>query len=585
MSLVTSTVGTGVFIPCEPGDESGLWEIFIPGLEPGALYKYEIHSYTGIVAQKADPYGFAAEMRPGEASVVWDLGSYRWNDSEWMIGRARRRDSVRRSRSTKSTSAPGCKTLPWTRKPARWLTYRELAENLVPYVNEMGYTRVELLPVTEHPLDRSWGYQTVGYFAPTSRYGNPDDFRHFVDTAHQAGLAVIMDWVPSHFPKDGHGLSNFDGTPLYEPPDPRRSQQHDWGTLTFNFGRVEVCAFLLSNALFWLDKYHIDGLRVDAVSSMLYLDYSRGPGQWLPNEFGGREHVEAIEFFGRFNTLVHQQFPDVLTFAEEASAWPNVTGPVEDGGLGFDFKWNMGWMHDTLKYFPERPLIPALPSRSTDIFANLCVFRKFYAALSHDEVVHGKGAMLSKMAGDYWQKFANLRALYGYMYGHPGKKLLFMSCEIGQWNEWNFEKGVEWALLDYEPHRKLQEYVAALNRFYLSEPSLHEVDFSWAGFEWIDCDDAEQSVLSFIRRSANPNDFIIVAANFTPVVRNDFRIGVPRAGMYRELLNSDAQNYGGSNVVNALPLAAEPGEWQRQPCSIRLTLPPLAVVFLKPVLP
>ena len=564
--------------------ESGVWELFIAGLAQGALYKYEVQSRSGAVALKADPYGFAAELRPATASVIWDLSSYRWNDSDWMNGRRQRQKpsspiSIYEVHLGSWMQAPSPET-----NPARWLTFRELAEKLVPYVKEMGYTHIELLPVAEHPLDGSWGYQTVGYFAPTSRHGNPDDFRHFVDTAHQAGLGVIMDWVPAHFPKDAHGLSFFDGTHLYEHPDPRRSHQLDWGTFTFNFERAEVCAFLLSNALFWLDNYHIDGLRVDAVSSMLYLDYSRGPGEWLPNEFGGREHVEAIEFFKRFNTLVHQQFPDVLTFAEEASTWPKVTGPGEDGGLGFDFKWNMGWMHDTLNYFRKDPLYRCHHHNLLTFSLTYAFSEKFTLPLSHDEVVHGKGAMLSRMPGDNWQKFANLRALYGYMYGHPGKKLLFMGSEIGQWNEWNFEKGVEWALLDYDSHRRLRDYVAELNRLYISEPALHKVDFSWEGFEWIDCDHAEQSLLSFIRRSANPNEFIIVAANFTPVLRHDCRIGVPSSSRYCEVLNSDAAIYGGSNFLNAWPIAAEPGKWQGQACSIKLTLPPLAVLFLKPVL-
>jgi 1,4-alpha-glucan branching enzyme len=566
------------------GGESGLWELFIPGLDPGALYKYEIKSREGIVARKADPCGFAAELRPGTASVVWDLGSYLWNDSDWMTGRRQRQKSGSPISIYEVHLGSWMRDASRETKPERWLTYRELAERLVPYAKEMGFTHIELLPVTEHPLDGSWGYQTTGYFAPTSRHGDPDDFRHFVDTAHQAGMGVILDWVPGHFPKDAHGLSQFDGTPLYEHPDPRRSHQQDWGTFSFNFNCAGVCAFLLSNALFWLDEYHIDGLRVDAVTSMLYLDYSRGPGEWLPNELGGREHLEAIEFFKRFNTLVHQRFPDVLTFAEESSTWPKVTGPIEDGGLGFDLKWNMGWMHDTLKYFQEDPLYRCHHHNQLTFSLTYAFSENFTLPLSHDEVVHGKAAMLSKMPGDYWQKFANLRALYGYMYGHPGKKLLFMSCEIGQWNEWNFEKGVEWALLGYDSHRQLLEYVAALNRLYVSEPALHKMDFSWEGFEWIDCDDAERSVLAFIRRSANPDEFIIVAANFTPVLRHDCRIGVPRSDRYGELFNSDAAIYGGSNSVNPRPIAAEPGDWKGQPYSIKLTLPPLAVLFLKPVL-
>jgi len=561
-----------------------LWELFIPGLAPGALYKYEIRSREGIVAQKADPCGFAAELRPGAASVVWDLDSYQWNDSDWMIGRRERQELSSPVSIYEVHLGSWMHAASEDAEPAGWLTYRELAETLVPYVKDMGYTHIELLPVTEHPLDGSWGYQTVGYFAPTSRYGDPDDFRHFMDTAHQAGLGVIMDWVPAHFPADNHGLSGFDGTPLYEHPDPRRGHQQDWGTLAFNLERAEVCAFLLASALFWLDKYHIDGMRVDAVSSMLYLDYSRGPGEWLPNELGGREHLEAIEFFKRFNSLVHRQFPGVLTFAEEASTWPLVTRPVEDGGLGFDLKWNMGWMHDTLEYFREDPLYRSYHHNLLTFSLTYAFSENFMLPLSHDEMVHGKGTMLSRMPGDYWQKFANLRALYAYMYGHPGKKLLFMSSEIGQWDEWNFEKEVDWALLDFDLHGKLQGYVAALNRLYVSESALHDVDFSWEGFEWIDCDDGERSILSFIRRAANLNEFIIVAANFTPVVRHDYRIGVPCCDRYCELFNSDADIYGGSNVVNAWPMVAEPGEWQGQPYSVNLTLPPLAVVFLKPVL-
>jgi 1,4-alpha-glucan branching enzyme len=570
--------------PLRARGESGLWELFIPGLAPGALYKYEVQSRGGITAQKADPYGFAAELRPGTASLLWDLSPYRWNDSGWMSGRRERQKLSSPISIYEVHLGSWMRAASQETKSAYWLTYHELAEKLVPYAKEMGYTHIELLPVAEHPLDGSWGYQTVGYFAPTSRHGSPDDFRHFVDTAHRAGLGVIMDWVPGHFPKDAHGLSHFDGTPLYEHPDPRRSHQQDWGTLIFNVESAEVRAFLLSNALFWLDKYHIDGLRVDAVSSMLYLDYSRAPGEWLPNEFGGREHLEAIEFFKRFNTLVHQQFPDVLTFAEEASTWPNVTGPIEDGGLGFDLKWNMGWMHDTLNYFQKDPLYRRHHHNQLTFSLTYAFSENFTLPFSHDEVVHGKGAMLSRMPGDYQQKFANLRALYGYMYGHPGKKLLFMSCEIGQWNEWNFEKGVEWALLGYDSHRQLREYVAALNRLYVSEPALHKLDFSWDGFEWIDCDDAERSILSFIRRSADPDEFIIVAANFTPVLRRNYSIGVPHSGRYREVFNSDAAIYGGNNFVNAWPMAAEPGQWQGQPYSIKLTLPPLGVVFLKPTL-
>jgi len=463
----------------------------------------------------------------------------------------------------------------------RWLGYRELAESLIPYAKEMGYTHIELLPVTEHPFDGSWGYQVTGFFAPTARYGAPDDFRYFVDAAHQAGLGVIMDWVPSHFPRDEHGLAYFDGISLFEHADPRRSDQHDWGTLAFDFERAEVCTFLLSNAFFWLDRYHIDGLRTDAVSSVLYLDYSRAPREWLPNKNGGPENLEAIEFFKRFNDLVHKEFPGVLTFAEESSTWPMVTGPTSEGGLGFDFKWNMGWMHDTLVYFQKDPIYRRYHHDQLTFSLTYAFSERFALPFSHDEVVHGKSALLSKMPGDTWQKFANLRALYGYMYAHPGKKILFMGGEIGQWNEWNFEKELDWMLLDNDSHRQLREYIKTLNQLYVSQPALHEMDFGWEGFQWIDCDDADRSLLSFIRRAENPEDFIVVAANLTPVVHKDYRLGVPVKGRYVEMLNSDASVHGGGNVLNSQIMVSENRQWQGQPCSIELTLPPLAVVFLK----
>jgi 1,4-alpha-glucan branching enzyme len=473
----------------------------------------------------------------------------------------------------------------WKRAPHkefgnRWLTYRELADELVPYVKDMGYTHIQLLPVTEHPFDGSWGYQTVGYFAPTSRYGTPDDFRHFVDTAHKAGLGVIMDWVPAHFPKDGHGLSFFDGTHLYEHADPRQGEHQDWDTLIYNYGRNEVRAFLLSNALFWVDKYHIDGIRVDAVASMLYLDYSREPGQWIPNRHGGRENLEAITFIRRFNELVHQEAPDVLTFAEESTDWPMVSRPTYMGGLGFDLKWNMGWMHDMLEYMQREPVHRKYHHHHLTFSLLYAFTENFILPFSHDEVVHGKGAMLSKMPGDYWQKFANLRLLYGYMYGHPGKKLLFMGSEFGQWNEWNHSNELDWTLLDFEFHRNLRQYVIDLNRLYISEPALHEVDFNWEGFQWIDFHDIDQSIVSFIRKARDPNDFVIAVSNFTPVVRRDYRVGVPEPGVYHELLNSDSKCYSGSNTING-PVTSEPGSCQGQFHSIRITLPPLGMIFLK----
>jgi 1,4-alpha-glucan branching enzyme len=567
--------------PMRPRGGSGVWEIFIPGLEQGDLYKYEIKTrYQGYMAEKSDPFAFGAELRPKTASVVWDLDRYDWRDAAWM--------AVRRNRQ--SFEAPMAiyevHLGSWRRDcdpqyGLRWLTYRELAEQLMPYAKDMGYTHLELMPVTEFPFDGSWGYQTVGYYAPTSRYGTPDDFRYLVDQAHQAGLGVIVDWVPGHFPKDGHGLSFFDGTHLYEHADLRKGEHQDWGSLIYNYGRNEVRGFLLSNALFWLDKYHIDGLRVDAVASMLYLDYSRKEGEWIPNEFGGRENLEAVSFLKRFNEVVHMEYPDTLTFAEESTAWGAVSRPTYLGGLGFDMKWNMGWMHDMLEYV-EKDSVHRRYHHNNLTFSLLYAFTEnFVLPLSHDEVVHGKGALLAKMPGDYWQKFANLRALYGYMYAHPGKKLLFMGGEIGQWNEWSHAEQVDWILLDFDSHRQIQEYVRALNRLYTSQPALHEVDFNWNGFEWIDFHDVDNSIVSFLRRAKDPNDFVVVAANFTPVPREGYRLGVPNAGFYRELLNSDSVFFGGGNMGNAGGLPSEPVPWQGRPHSLIITVPPLAVVFLK----
>lgn len=570
--------------PMRPRGESGLWELFIPGLRQGDLYKYEIKTrYLGYVAIKADPYAFASEMRPKSASVVWDLSHYQWNDREWMDARPHRQ------RLDAPMAIYEVHIGSWRRAHdpeygQRWLNYRELAEQLVPYVKGLGYTHIELLPITEYPYDASWGYQPTGYYAPTARYGTPDDFRYFIDKAHQAGLGVIIDWVPGHFPKDAHGLSFFDGSCLYEHADTRKGEHRDWGTLIYNFGRNEVRAFLLSSALFWLDKYHIDGLRVDAVASMLYLDYSRDEGDWIPNEFGGRENLEAVDFLKRFNEVLHVEYPDALTIAEESTAWAMVSRPTYAGGLGFDLKWNMGWMHDMLEYMQKDPIHRRYHQNNLT-FSLLYAFNEnFILPFSHDEVVYGKGAMLSKMSGDYWQKFANLRALYGYMYAHPGKKLLFMGGEIGQWNEWNHDGQLDWILLGFDSHRQIQDYVRTLNWLYASQPALHQVDFSWEGFQWIDFHDVDGSVVSFVRRSKQPNDFIVVVANFTPVPREGYRLGVPGAGFYHELLNSDSAYFGGSNMGNAGGLRSEPMAWHGQPHSISLTLPPLAVVFFKPEL-
>jgi len=567
--------------PMRPRGGSGVWEIFIPGLRQGDLYKYEIKTrYMGYMASKSDPFAFASELRPKTASVIWDLNRYEWHDSQWMAARRERQ------RFDAPLAIYEVHLGSWKREPdlqygERWLTYRELAESLVPYVKGMGYTHIELMPITEYPFDGSWGYQTIGYYAPTARYGTPDDFRYFVDQAHQAGLGVIVDWVPAHFPKDGHGLSFFDGTHLYEHADLRQGEHQDWGSLIYNYGRNEVREFLFSNALFWLDQYHIDGLRVDAVASMLYLDYSRQEGQWIPNEFGGRENLEAVSFLKRFNEVVHIEYPDVLTFAEESTAWGAVSRPTYVGGLGFDMKWNMGWMNDMLEYI-EKDSVHRRYHHNNLTFSMLYAFTEnFVLPLSHDEVVHGKGALLAKMPGDYWQQFANLRVLYGYMYAHPGKKLLFMGGDIGQWNEWGHEQQVDWVLLYFDSHRQIQEYVRTLNLLYVSQPALHEVDFSWNGFQWIDCHDVDNSIVSFFRRAKDPNDFVIVVANFTPVLRQGYRLGVPAGGFYRELLNSDSAFFGGGNVGNAGGVPSAPTPWQGQPHSIMITVPPLAVVFFK----
>ncbi|GIW88813.1 MAG: 1,4-alpha-glucan branching enzyme GlgB [Isosphaeraceae bacterium] len=559
---------------------SGIWEIFIPGLTQGELYKFEIKSrYHGYMVTKTDPYGFFHELRPRTASVVWDLNRYRWEDSEWLARRSK----------TQALDAPlsvyEVHLGSWRRKPEAgnaWLNYRELADELVRYLDGMGFTHVELLPVSEHPFDGSWGYQTTGYFAPTSRYGTPDDFMYFVDTLHRHGYGVLLDWVPAHFPRDEHGLAYFDGTHLYEHEDPRLGEHRDWGTKIFNYGRVEVRNFLLGNALFWLERYHIDGLRVDAVASMLYLDYSRKPGEWIPNRFGGNENLEAIDFLKRFNETLHLNHPGVLTIAEESTAFGGVSRPTYLGGLGFSLKWNMGWMNDTLRYFSKDPIYRKYEHGSLTFSLIYAFTENFMLPLSHDEVVHGKGSLLDKMPGDLWQRFANLRLLYGYMWGHPGKKLLFMGGEIAQWREWSHDESLDWHLLQWESHQGVQRLVGDLNRLYRAEPALHQVDFDWTGFEWLELHDWENSVLAFLRRGKKPADEVVVVCNFTPVVRRDYRIGVPRAGFYRELLNTDAGYYGGSNVGNAGGVWSIPEPHAGRPHQLRLTLPPLAAVFLKP---
>ena len=464
----------------------------------------------------------------------------------------------------------------------RLLSYRELAEQLVDYVCEMGFTHVELLPVMEHPLDESWGYETVGYFAATSRHGAPEDFMYFVDYCHQHGIGVILDWVPAHFPADAHGLAYFDGTYLYEHADPRLREQPDWGTRIFNYGRAEVRNFLLTGALFWLEKYHADGLRVDAVASMLYLDYSRKSGEWIPNRYGGNENLEAIDFIKRFNELAHQDRPGVLTIAEESTAWPAVSRPTHLGGLGFSLKWNMGWMYDILLYFCKDPIHRKYHHYHLTFSLLYAFTENFVLVLSHDEVVHGKRSLLSKMPGDMWQQFANLRLLYAFQFAHPGKKMLFMGGEFGQWIEWNPSRALDWNLLDYEPHRRVKQLVADLNRLYKAEPSLYEVDFEWEGFEWIDFHDADHSVVAFLRRARDPNNHLVVVCNFTPLSHAGYRIGVQEPCFYREVLNTDDAIYGGSGVTNAPGRQAVPVPWQNQPCHIETTLPPLGVAIFKP---
>lgn len=557
--------------------EAGVWECFVPGVRPGALYKYWVESKVrGYRAAKADPFAFFAELRPGTASRVWNLAGYRWGDTEWMQSRSGR-DWLRAPVAVYEVHLGS-----WRRKPDeghRWLTYRELAEQLTEYVLDMGYTHVEFLPVSEHPLDASWGYQMTGYFAPTSRYGTPHDFMYLVDTLHQHGIGVLLDWGPAHFPRDEHGLVFFDGTHLYEHADPRLGAHPDWGTLIFNYGRWEVRNFLLSNGLFWFDVYHVDGLRVDAVASMLYLDYSRRPGEWIPNRYGGRENLEAVEFLRLCNERIYALHPGVMTVAEESTAWPMVSRPTYLGGLGFGYKWDLGWMHDTLRYLGRDPVHRKYHHNDLTFRMLYAFTENFFLPLSHDEVVHGKGSLLSRMPGDDWQKFANLRLLLGYQYTQPGKKLLFMGGDIGQWREWDYNSSVDWHLLRYEPHQGIQRLVRDLNRLYRALPALHDLDCAPEGFQWIDCHDSDQSTLSYLRRSRR-GESVIVAFNFTPVPRHQFRLGAPTGGFWRECLNSDAAYYGGSNMGNGGGVVAESVPAHGLPYSIVLTLPPLAFLIL-----
>jgi 1,4-alpha-glucan branching enzyme len=558
---------------------AGIWQSFIEGLCPGTLYKYHLVSNFGnYSADKADPYGFATELRPHTASRVWDVDRYSWNDSAWMKTRAQN-NSLRAPISIYEVHFGS-----WRRKMEegnRWLSYREMAPLLADYVHHAGFTHVEFLPITEHPFDGSWGYQTTGYFAPTSRFGTPDDFMYLVDFLHQHGIGVILDWVPAHFPKDEAGPGFFDGSHLYEHADPRQGEQPDWNTFVFNYGRNEVQTFLLSSALFWFDKYHVDGLRVDAVASMLYLDYGRRPGRWIPNRYGGKENLEAVHFLRAVNEHVYAAFPDVQMIAEESTAWPQVSRPTYLGGLGFGLKWNMGWMHDVLNYMSLDPVFRSFHHNEITFSLMYAFSENFVLPLSHDEVVYGKGSMLRKMPGDEWQKFANLRLLYGFTFGHPGKKLLFMGCEFGQWSEWNHDASLDWHLLEVPSHAALRRWVRDLNTFYRAESSLHEWDSNPAGFEWVDCTDSQRSMLSFLRRGPNPDDQILFVCNFTPLVQENYRIGVSRDGFWKEVLNSDAAMYGGSGKGNFGGLPATPLPIHGRPFSLNVTVPPLGMVVFK----
>jgi 1,4-alpha-glucan branching enzyme len=566
--------------PMQARAQAGLWETFIPGLGSGTLYKYHIVSrHNGYQVDKADPYGFAAEIRPRTASRVWDLSTYSWADNQWMANR-KEKNSLDAPISIYEVHLASWRRV--TEEGNRWLTYREMAVQLANYVHAAGFTHVEFLPVTEHPFDGSWGYQTMGYFAPTSRFGTPADFMFLIDYLHQHGIGVILDWVPAHFPKDEAGLGYFDGTHLYEHADSRQGEQPDWNTLVFNYGRREVQSFLIGNALFWFDKYHVDGLRVDAVASMLYLDYARKEGQWIPNRYGGKENLDAVAFLRRVNEQVYGAYPDVMMIAEESTSWPMVSRPVHLGGLGFGLKWNLGWMHDMLDYMSADPVFRPYHHKKITFSLLYAFSENFVLPFSHDEVVYGKGSMIRKMPGDDWQKFANLRLLYGYMFGHPGKKLLFMGDEIGQWAEWNHDASVDWHLLEYPFHAGLLRWVRDLNTFYRGQPSLFEIDFDSSGFEWIDCSDSQRSVVCFLRKGRNPADQTLFACNFTPVPRQNYRVGVPMSGRWREMVNSDAPLYGGSGQGNTGGVAAAPLPIHGRPYSLNLTLPPLGMVILQP---
>lgn len=576
----------------------GVWGIFIPDLTVGTQYKYEIKNYEGHIYEKSDPYGFSQEVRPNNASIVADLDVYEWQDSAWIEQREKS-DPLKNpvsiyelhlgswlhgSADEKMQLLSGeVEPIPVNEAKvgARYLSYYELADKLIPYIKEMGYTHIELLPIAEHPFDGSWGYQVTGYYAPTSRFGKPEDLMYLIDQFHANGIGVLVDWVPGHFPKDSHGLAFFDGTHLYEHADPRKGEHKEWGTLIFNYNRNEIRNFLVANALFWFDKYHIDGIRVDAVASMLYLDYDRKAGEWLPNDYGGREHLEAVDFLRQTNNLIFKYFPGIISVAEDSTAWPMVSRPTYLGGLGFNLKWNMGWMHDNLDYFSMDPWFRQHHQNNMTFSIWYHYSENYMLALSHDEVVHGKSSILNKMPGDEWQKMANVRSLFSYMFAHPGKKTMFMSMEFGQSNEWNVWTDLNWDLLQHEPHRKLKDFFKDINGFYKSQPALYEQDFAEAGFQWIDCSDNKNSVLSFIRRATDPNEFLVVVCNFTPQLHQHYRVGMPEEGHYVEVFNSDAEIYGGSNQRNFGGVWTENWSLHDLPFSADLCLPPLGVVILK----
>lgn len=563
---------------------SGIWELFIPLVTTGDLYKFEIKTQAGQIMAKADPYAYYAEKRPAKASIVHDIENYEWNDAGWLLDR----ETSEVFSSPVSIYELHLGTWSTLSEPDEngdlFLNYRTIADRLIPYIKYMGYTHIEMLPVTEHPFDGSWGYQVTGYYAVTSRYGTPQDFMYLVDQCHQNSIGVILDWVPAHFPKDAHGLARFDGTAVYEHADPKQGEHPEWGTLVFNHGRNEVRNFLISNAVFWFEKYHIDGLRVDAVASMIYLDYAKKPDQWIPNKFGGNMNLEAVDFLKQLNTTVFSYFKGIMMIAEESSSWPMITKPPYMGGLGFTFKWNMGWMNDFLKYVSMDPIYRKY-HHNLITFSLMYAFNENYVlVLSHDEVVHGKCSMLNKMPGDYWQKFAGLRVTYGYSYGHPGKKLLFMGSEFGQFIEWNDSKGLDWHLLDYEMHKKMQTFVRDLNTLYTSEKALYQVDFSYDGFEWIDCNDNDHSVVSFMRKGKDYHDMLIFVCNFTPAVNDNYCIGAPFDLEYQLVLNSNYEKYGGyepdrENVI----YSAEKEPLHGRPCRLRLTIPPLSVLVFRPL--